>query len=790
MITGVVLARNEEENIVDCLKALRPHVAEILLIDMESSDRTVELARPYIVRVLRHSLMRNFDGARNIAIPVAEYEWLWFVDADERIPLATGKFVNNVIRTRGHEFEALSIPFKSYCCGQWMQHCGWWPGYTGPRVLKRGHFQFAKRIHGGVRLEGREWMVKPDPLLGVDHFGIRDVQQYVDKINRYSSAEAENLAQDGHRWNWRAAIVDMMRDLWTTYERHPGRLDGERGWLAAWMSGQYRWLAQTKLIDLQSDTDAPPNPDAAPADLDDAMRCMQDALAQLRALRPQIPLGIVWRAPVCNESGYAEEARTFLKGLALQTRPLSLDDQFPWSEQDAGIALEDKALFRALYRARRPRNAIAVAHCLPDVAVPDPRAAVNVIRTMIETDRLPPHWVSQVDAYDEVWVPSQHVADSCRRSWIAPEKIRIIPACLDTGIFQPRGEKFPLPEALKDRFVFLSVFDWTPRKGGRLLLENYCREFGADEGVGLLLKLTRIHGHARDAVYEDCDRALREIGQSLEARPDIVLIDQTLSTAEMASLYRSVDAFVLASHGEGWGRPYMEAMACGLPTIGTAATGNLEFMNEDNSLLIPAELVEVPEEQSRGFPLFHGHRWFQPNEQELRRLMRLTIGDRELRNRVGERAAQEIASNYNLQAGAEKIESAVQAAEDRLVNRSVPPARSDQIRVVLEGELFSGHSFSNINEQLCQGLAHEPSLALSVNRTQSDAYTERPDFAHEIQPYIGREYADGPQVTIRHAYPPDWTPPRQGFWVHVQPWEFGHLPLDWIAAPRFRRPDC
>ncbi len=66
MISGVVLARNEEANIVGCLEALRPHVAEILLIDMESSDRTVELARPFVSKVLPHPRLTNFDGARNV----------------------------------------------------------------------------------------------------------------------------------------------------------------------------------------------------------------------------------------------------------------------------------------------------------------------------------------------------------------------------------------------------------------------------------------------------------------------------------------------------------------------------------------------------------------------------------------------------------------------------------------------------------------------------------------------------------------------------------------------------
>lgn len=784
MITGVVLARNEEDNIIGCLEALRPHVAEILLIDMESEDRTVELARPYIAQVLYHPRVRNFDGARNIAIPEARYEWLWFVDADERIPHRAGRLVNELIRTRGEEFEALAIPFKSYCCGQWMQHCGWWPGYTGPRVLKRGHFQFAQRIHGGVQLDGRQLAVAPDPELGVDHYGIRSVEHYVEKVNRYSTAEAENLARAGDRWNWRTALLDMMREMWLTYEKHPGQLDGERGWVAAWLSGQYRWLAQTKLLDMAPEGEVQPNSHAAPANLDDVLSCLHDSLAYLRARDPRLPLGLVWRAHIWNESGYAEEARTVLKGLARSRRPLALENVFRWSEHGTGIPTEDKALFRALHRAQRPKNVLAVTHGLPGMLEPDERAAVNVLRTMIETDQAPKEWLAPMAQFDEIWTPSRHAANAFRRSGIAPEWIRIVPEFLDTDVFRPQGDKFPLPAVLWDRFVFLSVFDWTPRKGGGLLVENYCREFSSEDGVGLLLKLTRIHGQSLEEIRVQLDALLQKLGQSLVERPDIVLIDQTLTLHEMAALYRSGNAFVMPSRGEGWGRPYMEAMACGLPTIGTAASGNLEFMHEANSFLIPARQVDVPEEAAREFPLFQGHRWYEPNAQELRRLMRLVTDDQQLCRQVSNRAIQEMQNGYSLEAGAQAIEATIQAVEARLAPQNAPPVQDDQVRVALEGELFAGHSFSNINEQLCRELGRHPSLAFSMQPKHNQANSEYPIFAPEVQPYIGRELPGGPQITIRHAYPPNWVPPEQGLWVHIQPWEYGHLPTEWLTPLR------
>ncbi len=197
MITLIILARNEETNIVECARSARKVASEILLIDMESTDKTVELARPLVDRVLPHPLVENFDAARNIAIGEAKFDWLWFLDADERIPDKTGRLVVELVRERGRDAVAITIPFKSYFCGKWIDHCGWWPGYTMPRVLKRGHFRFADRLHGGVEFHGRELRIPPDPELAIEHFSYRSIEHYLEKFNRYTSTEAKYLAEQG-----------------------------------------------------------------------------------------------------------------------------------------------------------------------------------------------------------------------------------------------------------------------------------------------------------------------------------------------------------------------------------------------------------------------------------------------------------------------------------------------------------------------------------------------------------------------------------------------------------------
>jgi len=224
--------------------------------------------------------------------------------------------VTQAVRDAGREITAITIPFKSYFCGKWIEHCGWWPGYTMPRVLKRGHFRFAERVHGGVEFTGRELMLPPHPDLAIEHFSYRSIEHYVEKFNRYTSTEAAYLAEQGQPRDWTAAIRAMMRDLWVYYEHNQGFLDGEHGWILSWLAGQYRWLSHAKMMDVGrqggiglGETGRHGGPAKAgtptvPQSLDAVLEVMHGELESLRAQRPQLPLGVVWRSPVWDPSAY------------------------------------------------------------------------------------------------------------------------------------------------------------------------------------------------------------------------------------------------------------------------------------------------------------------------------------------------------------------------------------------------------------------------------------------------------------------------------------------------------
>ncbi|EJY54903.1 glycosyl transferase group 1 [Alicyclobacillus hesperidum URH17-3-68] len=236
---------------------------------------------------------------------------------------------------------------------------------------------------------------------------------------------------------------------------------------------------------------------------------------------------------------------------------------------------------------------------------------INIARTTFETDRLPKEWVTRLNAFDEIWVPSTFNAGVFRDAGVTAPTY-VIPETIDFHIFDPEGDAWPLPTG--GRFVFLSIFDWQVRKGFRELLQAYMEEFTARDNVALVVKTYDLTRH-RDPVSEltKCMELFQR-----DDPPPVYVLNRSLQIHEIAALYRAANAFVLPTHGEGWGRPLFEAMAMGLPTVATDWGGQKDFMNETNSYLIPSALGPAKSE----FSVFNGHLWAYPSISVLKQRLR------------------------------------------------------------------------------------------------------------------------------------------------------------------------
>ncbi|MGN8768191.1 glycosyltransferase [Paenibacillus barengoltzii] len=347
---------------------------------------------------------------------------------------------------------------------------------------------------------------------------------------------------------------------------------------------------------------------------------------------------VLWHSPLHNASGYATEQKHFLESLKPYPYHIRIE------VLDRSDDLNDASAYdRISSQTTFPEEPFIHYQAAPAHLFVPPKAPLSVGRTMFETDRLPSDWVVRLNEMTEIWVPSRFNRETFIRSGVHEKKIRVVPGTLDESVYS-RDRVTPYPLDGARGFRFLSVFDWSVRKGWDVLLQAYMETFTSLDDISLILKISRINEPLAN-VHAEIHHMKSKLG--LSSPPHIIVMDSRMTEDEMIRLYAACDAFVLPTRGEGWGRPFMEAMAMQLPVIGTNWSGQLEFMDSENSYLIDVErLNPVPDTMP---PHFHGHLWAEPSTEHLKQLMQYVVQHPEEAKAKGRLARESLFPKYSLQ---------------------------------------------------------------------------------------------------------------------------------------------
>jgi glycosyltransferase involved in cell wall biosynthesis/tetratricopeptide (TPR) repeat protein len=491
-----------------------------------------------------------------------------------------------------------------------------------------------------------------------------------------------------------------------------------------------------------------------------------------RKRSPAVP--VLWSGPVLQPSGFGEEARDFVlaldeAGVEVMANPT---EWVPAAQLTPAMAsrLSELAVTEA------PERFVNVVHTFPIARMTmggssgvfpmiepfrgHPRAVRNIGWTMYETDRIPGMWVDSCNRMDEVWVPSNFNVETFSRAGVDKQKLHVVPGAVDTAEYNPGVRPLFIPEA--GGFVFLSVFAWSKRKGWDALVRAYLAEFGPRDLVTLVLKVVPHWNSTWAEQMADYERFVRKVlGRDPSARPRIVILPDAMDAATMPRLYAAADAFVLASRGEAYGRPFLEAMATGLPTIATRCGGNVDFMSEENSYLVDTTQVNVPQEVMKEIPDYLGHKWAEPDVTQLRAAMRTVFEQRQDARAKGVAARRRVVAGHSRKAVARIIRARLAATGVRLASRS--SVRS--LAVTWEGPHEATFGLAEANREMTANLESRPGLEVKSS--------ERADW----QPWLtGRP----PAVTVRHRWPAHLERPTFGKLVAFQPWEYGSIPKAWV----------
>ena len=251
--------------------------------------------------------------------------------------------------------------------------------------------------------------------------------------------------------------------------------------------------------------------------------------------------------------------------------------------------------------------------------------------TMLEVDGLPEEWIKQCNQMDEVWVPSSFNKNTFAGSGVK-RPIYVMPLGVDPNYFHPGIKSFHI----KDKYIFLSVFEWGERKAPEVLLKAYNKEFSKKDNVLLLLNVKN------NDPSVNVKQQISDMNLTKNRAPIILMLNQSIPDCQLGTLYRSADCFVLPTRGEGWGAPILEAMACGLPTISTDWGGHTAFFNKRNGYPIKTKLISAVAK----CPYYKGFKWADPDEEHLRFLMRYVYENATKARIKGLKASEEVNSKW------------------------------------------------------------------------------------------------------------------------------------------------
>jgi glycosyltransferase involved in cell wall biosynthesis len=221
-VSVVVTTFNEEINVVDCLKSVM-WADEILLVDSLSTDKTVELAQQFPIKILERPYFGS-AAQKNWSLDRISNDWVLILDADERVPDDLAKEILNIL-IDGPKANGYYIRRENIVVGKTILYSGWSTDKV-IRLFHRGHGRYPnRRVHADLEIDGTVPVLK-NPLI---HFTLRSLKQYFEKFLNYS----EWGAAQGYKEGKRAGFLEIAgRTVWRfirTYVIQRGFLDGIHG---------------------------------------------------------------------------------------------------------------------------------------------------------------------------------------------------------------------------------------------------------------------------------------------------------------------------------------------------------------------------------------------------------------------------------------------------------------------------------------------------------------------------------------------------------------------------------
>jgi glycosyltransferase involved in cell wall biosynthesis len=242
-LSVTIIAFNEENNLKDCLESVK-WADEIIIVDSESNDRTIEIAKNYSNKVIIKK-WEGFSIQKSFALANTSNELVLSVDADERVsPELKEEII--LLLSSNMEFDGYYIPRRNFFLGKEIKNCGWYPDHQLRLFKKSKTVVDSRKVHEGFLVSGKCGYLKQN-LIHLTHNSLHEVFK---KINEYSTLEAEELFTSK-----KAKPINIIINPFAAFLSHfiyrKGFKDGVYGLMVSLIHAATKMMTYMKIWDLQ-----------------------------------------------------------------------------------------------------------------------------------------------------------------------------------------------------------------------------------------------------------------------------------------------------------------------------------------------------------------------------------------------------------------------------------------------------------------------------------------------------------------------------------------------------------
>jgi len=241
-ISAVLNIHNEEKQLEDCLKSLN-FVDEIIIVLDKCTDKSKNIAQKYTKKIFEGSWHIEGDR-RNLAIGHASNEWIFEIDADERVPKALAEEIIKTVHINHADWYPISV--DNYIGGKLVKYG--WGAYFGrsayPGLFKKNCKVWGKqRVHPQINLSGKKGAPLKNSII---HFIDNDISGLIKKLDSYSSARAKDILENSDGGSFFKNITRIFSRFWKCFILRKGYKEGKYGFIIALFAGLYPILSYLK----------------------------------------------------------------------------------------------------------------------------------------------------------------------------------------------------------------------------------------------------------------------------------------------------------------------------------------------------------------------------------------------------------------------------------------------------------------------------------------------------------------------------------------------------------------